>query len=387
MKISPYPSRVVITGVGLLTAIGRNQNEVWEAIVQGRSGIRWFRENGFEWPAGIVTEDRRDHLTREWAFQVSSQALQDAQVNLETMDPTRVGLTVSTSKGDVCRWLEGKDGFSLHQVNAFLISMLQTQGPALNLVGACATGLHSVEWGARWIREGRADLVLAGASDSVLHPFLLQGYQRSGMMAKFSSTNEPSQLLRPFDQHRSGTVLGEGCAVLVLESFKHALKRDAKIYGEILSVYNGVDLYHPLKMDESGNSVAKALQNLVEKAGMAKEKIDYINLHGTGTPWNDRVETRGLKIFFGREAKKISLSATKPFTGHVVGASGALELIVSLLAMKHQFIPPTLNLEKSDPECDLDYTAREGREKKIETFVCLAYGFGGHVGGILVRKV
>lgn len=388
MQICRNLSRVAITGAGILTAIGTQLDETWKAIENSKSGIRFWEQEKLRIPAGVVqslksTSERVETLSLE----ASQHALKDAGIAIESIAPERIGISVSSSKGDFLNILSSKCPFILEKANARLVSYFNAQGPALNLVGACSTGLQSVSWGARWIQENRCDMVLAGASDSVLNPFLIHAYQKAGILGAAQFGESPDQVLKPFDRRRTGTVLGEGSGVIVLEPMQKAKKRGAKIYGEILSCYYGMDAYHPIRMNPEGLGIHQALSHLHQKARLPLDAVDYVNLHGTGTIWNDRLETRGIKSFFKDHSKKISLSSTKPFTGHLVGASGVVELIISLLAMRHEFIPPTLNLEEPDPECPLDYAPGHGKERKMNALIGLAYGFGGQVGAILVKKI
>lgn len=384
MKICVNPARVVVTGLGMMTAIGNDLAEAWNFIQRSESGIEWWND----WPVGKVKfENSSINRVQILALEAARRAVEDAALDLNGLDPKVVGVTASTSKGDLDVILSQSQGYTLDKTNLSIASYLKAEGPYLNIVAACATGLNSISWGSRWIQERRAEIVFAGGSDSVLNPFLMAGYQKSGILAKTLKNEDAKKILRPFDRRRSGTVLGEGSGIVVLESLDHAKKRKAKIYAEILASYQGIDSYHHLKMNPEGHAIAKALHQLIEKGGISLREIDYINLHGTGTVWNDLVETRGIKKFFGEQSKNISFSSTKPFTGHLVGASGAVEFILSMLAMKNQFIPPTLNLEEPDLECDLDYTPLQGREKKVRSVICLSYGFGGHVSGVLARKI
>lgn len=322
---------------------------------------------------------------RALVLKAQQQAFKDSGIEKDKINPERIGSTISSSKSEIEDILKKKKSWVLDDVNLSTLRCLPIEGPSINFIAACATGLHSIASGARWIKEGRADIVIAGASDSVLNPFWLGAYQKTGILAKTDISNRPDQILKPFDKRRTGTVLGEGCGVIILERMDQAKKRNANIYGEIISSYIGIDSFSRVRMMPNGEGVARALKGLLSKSSICD--IDYINMHGTGTVWNDLVETRGIKLFFGESAFKISFSSTKPFTGHTIGASGVIELIISLVAMKNQFVPPTLNLKEADENCDLDYTPNEGKEKIIRNFICLSYGFGGHMGAVFVRSV
>ncbi len=373
--------------MGISTAIGTKISKAWEALEKGESGIKTLSFDQLKIPAGYVSSLSSENKKAELlALNASEEALKDSGLEIKNIPSERIGICVSSSKGDFEDILNPTNGFFLEKINSRLVQYYQTSGPSLNLVGACSTGLQSVSWGTRWIQENKCDIVFAGASDSVLHPFLIHAYEQAGILAKIDSKS-PQKNIKPFDRDRTGTVLGEGSGVVILESLELAQKRGAKIYGEILSSYYGIDPFHPIRMNPDGSSVAQIFQHLFQKSQYSMDNVDLIHLHGTGTVWNDLIETRGIKSFFKEQAKKISFCATKPFTGHLIGASGVVELIFSLLAMKHGFVPPTLNLEETDPECDLDYTPGYGKEKTIRSLIGLAYGFGGHISGILVRKI
>ena len=378
--------RVAITGIGFRTAIGNNINEIWDSIKNARSGIKPAERIGLKCTAGIVSDSAyKRNRARNFVLEAQEEALKLSQLKSSEIDPARMGSSISTSKGEIEDLFCQKMMWSLSDINLSTLKGYKIFGPSISFVAACATGLHSIACGVRWIKEGRADVVLAGAGDSVLNPFWLGAYQKTGILAKNQDSNDSEKMLKPFDKRRSGTVLGEGCGVIVLERLDLAKRRKAPIYGEIISTYIGIDSFSEVKMSPTGEGVAKALKGLMRN--VPTQEVDYINMHGTGTVWNDLVETRGIKLFFGEKTGKMSFSSTKPFTGHTIGASGAIELIISLVAMNHQFIPPTLNLEEPDEECNLDYTPRQGKEINFKNFICLSYGFGGQIGAVLVKKI
>lgn len=315
--------RIVVTGIGLVTPFGEN---LWESVSSGRvnrfAGLR---------VCGFVD------LARE----AMNKAISDA--GLSRLDD--VGVTISSSKG--------RD----------MPSLIGTNAPVINVISACATGLNSIIIGVNIIRTGRAKIVLSGGVDSCLNEFMLSGYRKLGVLAR-------DGICRPYSKNRSGFVISDGACVIVLEELEHARQRRAKLYGEITGWAALSDAYHITSMDPSGEAIAHAIRLCIGG------HIDYINTHGTGTIENDLIETRAIKKIFGYD---VPLSSTKGVTGHMLGASGALEFVIGLLAMKEGFIPPTANLDEPDPLCDLDYTPNIGRRHTINRFLTLSYGFGGHV--------
>lgn len=330
--------RIVVTGIGLVTPFGDN---FWECVLKGRcAGVRVCGCAGFI------------DLARE----AMGKAISDA--GLSQLDD--VGVTISSSKGRVVQ------GLALN-----MPSLIGTNGPVINVISACATGLNSIIIGANIIRTGRAKVVLSGGVDSCLNEFMLYGYRKLGVLAK-------DGICRPYSKNRSGFVISEGACVIVLEELEHALDRNAKLYGEITGWASLAEAYHMTSMDPSGEAIVRAIKLCISGP------IDYINTHGTGTIENDLIETQAIKKIFGYD---VPLSSTKGVTGHMLGASGALEFAVGLLAMKECFIPPTANLDEPDPLCDLDYTPNIGRPAGIDRFLTLSYGFGGHVACVEGSKI
>lgn len=334
--------RIVVTGIGLVTPLGDN---FWECVANGR--FKGVKIQGYKKGPDRFLDLAQASIER---------AISDAGLSQDMLE--RAGITISSSKG----------GLAFHMPSVF-----KTTGPVVNVISACATGLNSIIIGVNIIKTYRARIVLSGGVDSCLTSFMLHGYRRLGVLAK-------DGVCRPYSKNRSGFVLSEGACVVVLEELHHACERGAKIYGEITGWASLADAYHITSMDPSGEAISHAIKLCISGP------IDYINTHGTGTVENDIIETKAIKKFFGKKAYNIPLSSTKGVTGHMLGASGAIEFAIGLLAMKNGFIPPTANLDEPDPLCDLDYTPNVGRVKQIDSFLTLSYGFGGHVACVEGRR-
>jgi 3-oxoacyl-[acyl-carrier-protein] synthase II len=268
------------------------------------------------------------------------------------------------------------EAFFPYELSRQLYKIFKLRGPVQNITAACATGTNSPILAAQWIRHGVCDLVLAGAVESSLHPLYFAGFDQMGVLAR--------SVVCPFDKRRQGFALGEGAGIFVLERKDHALMRGARIYGEITGWAMANDASHAVAFGRSGSVIAEAIARALQRAG--RDRVDYINAHGTATPLNDIIETRAIKKAFGARAGSISLSSTKAATGHLLGASGAVEFAFSLLALRDQIIPPTLNLCEPDSECDLDYTPQHVRMATVESVMSLSFGFGGQIGVIAATR-
>lgn len=397
--------RVVVTGMGAMTPLGLDLATFQANLKAGVSAARnitAFDTSRFPVRRACPIQGFNPHKYRthvldpfiQYAVAAATEAIQDAAYEIEKADPYRVGISVSSSKGGMhtlsrlaTRFYAKPSALLGARLYANLVPNFAAQwiarrwkikGPAKCYVAACATGTVAVAEGACMIREGLVDACLAGASDASIVPLMLAGYHQMGVLTRES--------MRPYDRRRQGFLVGEGAGIVLMENLEIARARGAKIYGEILGASYGSDGMDTLQFeDELG--LAVVLENLMSRSDLALEDIDYVNLHGTGTPAGDLYETRQLKRFFGKKAYHIPTSSIKSMTGHLLGASGAVEIIASLLAMQGDFIPPTLGLEEPDPECDLDYTAGKFRDKKLRTVISLSMGFGGHLAAIALRKI
>jgi 3-oxoacyl-[acyl-carrier-protein] synthase II len=388
--------KVVVTGIGVVTPIGASKEAFWKNLAEGRSGIAGVspekKRAGVDVVAAVraVLPEKYRHMERSQQFAVvaARSALADAGVDLRTCAGTTIGTVISSSKNNVAvcdyfrRVICREAGAFYYDPNAAVCGELGIRGPVSNAVSACSTGLHSIVLGVQMIRRGEADLAIAGATEASLTDFILSGFKNMGVLAQ--ADGSAAGVFRPFDRDRRGFVIGEGAGVVVLESYGRAVARGARVYGEIGGWANASDPYHMTAFNPDGESIARAIRQALAAAGL--DTVDYINCHGTATKKNDTIETCGIKKGIGNKAREVSLSSTKPITGHLLGAGGAVECIVALLAMERGFVPPTLNLDHADPACDLDYTPKTGVRRDVKSAMSLSFGFGGHIGVIVAKK-
>ncbi len=401
-----FKRRVVATGMGVVSPAGSSLPEFLSNLRAGNHGggpIRSFDIPDF--PAKYAYEVKNfvphvhgTHLLDpfiQYAVAAADEALRDAKFDPSQVDPYRVGMAVSSSKGGVHTLDRFSERFkknpsailgariycnSVPNFGAqWIARKWKLQGPAKCYVLACATGTASILEGARMVADGYTDYCLAGSSDASVTPLMMAAYHNMKAL-----TRGP---MRPFDLRRDGFGVGEGGGVIFLETLESAKARGAKIYGEILGGAYGMDAYDPVQFDPDGDTLQRTLEQALELTGVSRSEIQHINLHGTATKLGDVYETCQLKKFFGSGVFKIPMTSTKSITGHMLGASGAVEVIAAFLAMEYGFVPPTANLEKPDPECDLDYTPLKARPAKIQTALSYSLGFGGHAAAILLRKV
>lgn len=392
--------------MGVVSPIGNTVFSFRENLMAGVCGknkIQSFDVSNF--PAQIACEvkdfDGHKHGTHlldpfiQYAVDATHQALEDSNLKLDRIDPYRIGISVSSSKGGMHTLDRFKERFFKHPsailgariysntvpnfAAQWIARKWKLHGPAKCYVAACATGTVSVIEGARMIAEGSVDYCVAGAADASIVPVLLAGYKNMRALAP--------DVMRPFDKNRKGFLVGEGAGIVVLETLENAQARGAVIYGEITSFSYGNDPFDALHFDPQGETLSRTISQTLDKAGLKPQDIHYLNLHGTATKAGDLYETRQIKKAFGEKASQISASATKSITGHMLGAAGAIEIIACLLAMRESKIPPTINLQDPDPECDLDYTAGKARTKEIKHALSISMGFGGHTSCILLKKI
>ena len=407
--------RVVITGLGALSPVGNNVEETWANLLAGNSGISeltlfdttdYAVKIGGE-VKGFVAEDWIDpkearHMDRSVQFAVvaAGQALKDAQINMDNEDPDRVGIIFGSAAGGVGTLVaqqtvlmeRGPRRVSPHFLPNFLVDSASGQvaisigakGPNMAVVSACATGAHAVGEAMETIKRGDADVMLAGGTDAVLVPVVVAGFIN---MRALGDDVTPQQASKPFDARRNGFILSEGAATLVLEEYERAKGRGAHIYAEVVGYGSTNDAFHMAAQLETGDGAARTMQRALNKAGITADQVSYINAHGTSTPINDRVETMAIKKVFGEAAYKVAISSTKSITGHMMGASGALEAIVCALTIRDSRIPPTINYEVPDPDCDLNYTPNHARDLQVEYALSNSIGLGGHNACIILKKV
>ncbi|WP_296863309.1 beta-ketoacyl-ACP synthase II [Thermosyntropha sp.] len=408
--------RVVITGLGMVSPLGHDKKVFWDNLIKGKSGIGYidyFDTNDF--PVKIAAQVRdfkvEDYIPKkearrmdkfvQYACAAALMAVEDAGIDFVKEDKSKIGVWIGSGIGGI-ETLEKNHSNLLSRgvsgINPFFIPMLipnmaagqvsimlGAKGPNGCTVTACATGTNSIGDAFRIIRDGQADVMIAGGSEAAITPLGLGGF--SVMKALSSRNDEPDKACRPFDEAREGFVMGEGGAVVVLEELNHALERGAHIYGELVGYGASADACHMVQPDEEGEGAVLAFKMALEDAGIKPEEVDYINAHGTGTRLNDMVETKVIKKVFGEYAYKLAISSIKAATGHMLGAAGAIELIASVLALENNLVPPTLNLENPAPECDLDYVPLKPREKELKVVMSDSLGFGGHNAVLVVRKL
>lgn len=408
--------RVVVTGVGAVTPVGIGVAETWQAILQGRSGaapITAFDPEGFD--ARFACEvhgfdsdqymDRRlaKHLDRfaQFALAAAKMAMQDSGLEItETLAPD-VGVVIGSGIGGVTTWekqhtvlLEkGPNRVSPYMIPMMISDMaagavsieLGARGPNMAVVTACASSGNAIGEAAEMVRRGSAKAVITGGSEAAVTPLSIAAF--ASMKALSFRNDDPAHASRPFDFTRDGFVMGEGAGVLVLEEYDFARARGARIYGEVLGYGATGDAYHITAPDPSGRGAIAAMERALQQAGLSPEQIGYINAHGTSTPANDKTETAAVKAVFGAAAAGIPMSSTKSMTGHMLGAAGAIELILCLLAIRDGMLPPTINYETPDPECDLDCVPNAARAAAITAAMSNSFGFGGHNASLIVGKI
>lgn len=407
--------RVVITGLGCVTPVGTGKDDFWVNIKSGVSGVdkitRFDYTNYQTQIAGEVKDfTPEDYISKkelkkmdrftQFAMVASKLAVADSELDLNNIDGNRMGTVIGTGIGGV-ETIEAQHKNLLEKgnrrVSPFFIPMMignmaagqvaiefGAKGPSTNICTACASGTNSVGDAFKIIQRGDADIMIAGGTEAAVAEFAVAGF--CNMKAMSTNNDNPQKASRPFDKDRDGFVMGEGCGILILEELESAIKRNAKIYAEIVGYGMTSDAYHITTPAENGEGAARSMQMAINDAGIEPEKIDYINAHGTSTYYNDLYETMAIRSVFGENAKNVSISSTKSMTGHLLGASGAIEAIVCTLAIKDNFVPPTINLENPGEGMDLDYTPNKGKERTINYALSNSLGFGGHNATIVLKK-
>ncbi len=406
--------RVVITGMGAVTPLGNNVASTWEGALAGRSGVGFVTQfDASEYPVriaaevkdfdveGLASQKELKRLDRFILFALSAakEALGDAGIN--GYRPDRVGVVLGSGIGgfsELMRQYEilkerGPDRVSPYFLPNVLVDSASGQiaialgirGPNYAVVSACATGSHAIGEGAELVRRGDADAVLAGGTEACLHPLLYAGF--CAMRGLVAEEENPARASRPFDATRAGFVMGEGAGVVMLEELDHAKARGATIYAEVLGYGASNDAYHMAAPDPDSVGVAEMMRAALLRAGVDPSRVDYINAHGTSTPLGDAAETKAIKDVFGKHAYELAVSSTKSTMGHLLGAAGAVEAIMSALAIHEGVIPPTINYLNPDPVCDLDYVPNEPRKAEIDVALSNAMGLGGHNGCVLLARV
>ncbi|TDU15303.1 beta-ketoacyl-ACP synthase II [Bacillus subtilis] len=406
--------RVVVTGLGALSPLGNDVDTSWNNAINGVSGIGPItRVDAEEYPAKVAAELKdfnvEDYMDKkearkmdrftQYAVVAAKMAVEDADLNITDEIAPRVGVWVGSGIGGL-ETLESQFEIFLtkgpRRVSPFFVPMmipdmatgqisiaLGAKGVNSCTVTACATGTNSIGDAFKVIQRGDADVMVTGGTEAPLTRMSFAGFSAN----KALSTNpDPKTASRPFDKNRDGFVMGEGAGIIVLEELEHALARGAKIYGEIVGYGSTGDAYHITAPAQDGEGGARAMQEAIKDAGIAPEEIDYINAHGTSTYYNDKYETMAIKTVFGEHAHKLAVSSTKSMTGHLLGAAGGIEAIFSILAIKEGVIPPTINIQTPDEDCDLDYVPDEARRQELNYVLSNSLGFGGHNATLIFKK-
>ncbi len=404
---------MVVTGLGAVTPLGIGVAPTWEAMCAGRSGITAIslfdasafasrvagEVKGFDAAAWVEPREVR-HTDRfvQFAIAAARMAADDSGLDFEALDGARVGVLIGSGIGGTWTWEEQhrilqERGPS--RVSPFFIPMMimdiasgrvamlfGARGPNLAVATACATSTHAIGEAAEIIKRGDADAMIAGGAEAAVSPLALAGF--CAMRALSRRNDDPPGASRPFDSQRDGFVMAEGAGVVILEELEAARRRGARIYGEILGYGTSADAYHITQPCPDGDGMARAMEAALEDAQLSPERIDYVNTHGTATPTGDPAETLALKRVFGEYAARLPCSSTKSVTGHLLGAAGAVELIACLLSIRDGVVPPTINLQEPDPQCDLDYVPNEARSHPVRIAMSNSFGFGGHNAILIV---
>ncbi|AIQ12823.1 3-oxoacyl-ACP synthase [Paenibacillus durus] len=406
--------RVVVTGMGVMTTLGKDLETFWNSLMSGKSGVSTIESfDVSEYPTRIAAsikdfdpeelfgrkEARKMDRFVQFALAAGQKALGDSGLVIgEDIEAERIGVSVGSGIGGLGTW-EDQHNLLLEKgpkrVSPFFIPMmianmgsgqlsisLGAKGPNTTQVTACATGSHAIGDSLRIIQRGDADAMICGGAEATIRPTGMAGF--CAMRAMSTRNDEPEKASRPFDSGRDGFVMGEGAGILVLESLEHALQRGARIYAEVIGYGLSGDAHHMTEPDPDG--AARCMKMAIRDAGIKPEEIDYINAHGTSTPVGDKSETTAIKMALGDHAYKVPVSSTKSMTGHLLGAAGGVEAIICGLSLQNNMIAPTINLDNQDPECDLDYVPNKPREAELNIAMSNSFGFGGHNATVILKK-
>ncbi|MBN2908266.1 beta-ketoacyl-ACP synthase II [Polycladomyces sp. WAk] len=406
--------RVVISGLGVISPIGNDLSTFWNNLIAGKSGVGPVTQfDASDFPTRIAAEvknfDPLDYMDRkearrmdrfvQFAVAAARQALEHAGLDMNQVDVNRVGVYIGSGIGGLATWEEQYQVLlnrGPNRVSPFFIPMMISnmaagqvsiltgaKGPNSTSVSACASGTHSIGDAFRIIQHGDADVMIAGGAEATIRPLAFAGFCAARAMS--TRNDEPEKASRPFDKDRDGFVMGEGAGVLILEELEHAKKRGANIIAEIVGYGMSGDAYHLTAPAPEGEGAARSMAHAIRDAGLKPEDIDYINAHGTSTDLNDKFETMAIKKAFGDHANQLAISSNKSMIGHLLGAAGGVEAVATAMTLKEQIIPPTINYETPDPECDLDYVPNEARRARIRAALSNSLGFGGHNATIVLK--
>jgi 3-oxoacyl-[acyl-carrier-protein] synthase II len=413
----PPPEPVVVTGLGAITPVGLTVDSTWEALVAGRPGIgpiTLFDAAGF--PARIAAEvkefdpaaagiepreARRMDRFIQFGLAAAIEAVRDAGLSVPLPESERTGVYIGSGMGGLTTLSEqfdvlrdrGPGRLSPFTIPMMLCDMasgvtsitLGARGPNLATVSACATGAHAIGEAAELIRRGGADVMIAGGAEAVITPIAMAGFAAARSLS--TRNDDPARASRPFDKERDGFVMGEGAGVVVLERLSHARARGARVYAELAGYGSSADAHHLTAPPEDGEGAVRCMRQALAQAAMRPEELDYLNAHGTSTGHNDRAETAAVKRAFGEHASRLAISSTKSMIGHLLGAAGGVEAVISVKTIQTGVIAPTVNYEHPDPDCDLDYTPNEARRRPVRSAMSNSFGFGGHNATLLFRAV
>ncbi|MBN3037827.1 MAG: beta-ketoacyl-ACP synthase II [Candidatus Omnitrophica bacterium] len=407
--------RVVITGLGVISPVGNNIDVFWSSLSAGAGGIQRIAQfdptrfdsqiagevKNFD-PSPYITpkEQRRMDKFVQYAVVCTHQAMADAKLDMQKEDPFKIGVLIGSGIGSLFTIQEqtrvldkkGPKRMSPFTIPMLIVNMASGQvaisfglkGPNSAVATACASGGHAIGDAFKIIQRGAADVMVAGGTESCVCESGVGAF--CAMKALSTRNDEPEKASRPFDKERDGFIIAEGVGIVILESLEHAQKRNAHIYAEIAGYGMSCDAYHITAPDPEGQGAAYAIRMALDDAQIEPKQVSYINAHGTSTQLNDKVETRALKNVFGEFAHKVPVSSTKSMTGHLLGAAGAVELVVCTLVIKNDLIPPTINYEIPDPDCDLDYVPNQARKAKVDVAMSNSLGFGGHNASLIVKR-
>ncbi|WP_064092250.1 beta-ketoacyl-ACP synthase II [Rossellomorea aquimaris] len=406
--------RVVVTGLGAVTPLGNSVESTWSNILAGKTGVGpMTRLNADEYPAKVAAElkdfnieeyverkeaRKMDRFTH-YAIAASMEAVKDSKLEINDENAHRVGVWIGSGIGGMETFEQQYETFQkrgYRRVSPFFVPMIipdMAAGQVSIMLGAkgfnsctvtaCATGTNSIGDAFKVIQRGEADVMVSGGAEAPITKMSVAGFCANTAL---STNPDPEKASRPFDANRDGFVMGEGAGIVVLEELEHALKRGATIYAELVGYGCTGDAYHITAPAPGGEGGARAMKMALEDGDIQPDQMDYINAHGTSTPYNDKYETMAVKEVFGDHAHKLAMSSTKSMTGHLLGAAGGVEAIFTVLSMKDSILPPTINIETPDPDCDLDYVANEARKQEVNVAMSNSLGFGGHNATIVFKK-
>jgi len=413
MTVQSARRRVVVTGMGVITPVGLTLQEYWENLLRGKSGagpITAFDVSDYDTKFACEVKgfdpmkfmDRklaqRSDLFTQYALAAAENALTDSGLVLEKVDRERVGVIVGSGIGGMWTYHRQQETVfetkGPHRISPFFIPMMIAdiapgrismryglKGPNYATTSACATSSHAIGDAFMLIQRGDADIMVSGGAEAAITPMGIGGF--NAMRALSTRNDAPEKASRPFDKNRDGFVMGEGSGILILEELTHAVKRGARIYAEIAGIGFTADAHHITEPAPGGEGAVRSMRQAIRDAGLSPDDIDYINTHGTSTPVGDKNETAAIKTVFGERAYSLAINSTKSMIGHLLGAAGAVESVVTVLSLVNGMVHPTINLETPDPECDLDYVANHARPQKIRAALSNTFGFGGHNASLL----